>query len=87
LKDAGAGNGSDNVHQLETPESSVHRVPMPWMKTNNNSLVTPESDSLASSVVKGSGVGVSEENTRKAAPYSDVVCGFFSHCCFVRSSI
>jgi len=73
LKDAGAGNGSDNVHQLETPESSVHRVPMPWMKTNNNSLVTPESDSLASSVVKGSGVGVSEENTRKAAaPYSDV---------------
>jgi hypothetical protein len=26
-----------SVHQLETPESSVHRVPMPW---TNNSLVT-----------------------------------------------
>jgi hypothetical protein len=46
------------VHQLETPESSVHRVPMPW---TNNSLVTPNSDSLASSAVKVSGSGSGNE--------------------------
>jgi hypothetical protein len=38
-----------DVHQLETPESSVHRVPMtsiPWMNS-------PVTDSLANSIVKG----------------------------------
>ncbi|KIM83745.1 hypothetical protein PILCRDRAFT_7135 [Piloderma croceum F 1598] len=50
LKDAGGGGDSDNVHQLDTPESSVHRVLVPWTKTSNNSPVTPELDSLASLV-------------------------------------
>jgi hypothetical protein len=62
------GSNSGSVHQLETPESSVHCMLMPW--TNNyNSPVTPDSDSLASSVVKGSG---GEEGVWKAT-YSDVV--------------
>ena len=75
LKDAGGGGDSDNVHQLDTPESSVHRVLMLWTKMSNNSPVTPELDSLASSVVKGSG---SEENVGKAIPYSDVVSSLSS---------
>jgi hypothetical protein len=70
-------------HQLETPESNVHRVPTPWMTNNNSSPVTPESDSLVSSAMKGCG---SEENARKAAPYSDVVTGLpFFYFYFVRS--
>ena len=48
---------------------------MSWTKTSNNSPVTPELDSLASSVVKGSG---SEENVGKAIPYSDVVSSLSS---------
>jgi hypothetical protein len=75
LKDA--RSGSDSAHQRETPESSVHWVPMPWTKTtnNSNSSVALKLDSLASSwassVVKGSGIR-SEESLGKAT-YSDVV--------------
>ena len=53
LKDA-----AGTVHQFETLESSVHRVPMPW---TNNSLVTPDSDSLASLAVTVSGSGSGNE--------------------------
>ena len=49
LKDA---MGGSSVHQVKTP------VPMPW---TNISPVTPDSDSLASSVVKGN-EGTSEVN-------------------------
>jgi hypothetical protein len=59
------------VHQLETLKSSLHRVPMPWMKTTNNDnnpSIAPKLDSLASSVVKVSGSGSgSEESVWKAA--------------------
>jgi hypothetical protein len=54
LKDAGggsgSGSGSGSAHQFETPESSVHQVPMPWTTTD-----APNSDSLAGSVVEGNG--------------------------------
>jgi hypothetical protein len=71
--------GSGIVHQLETPESSVHRVPMPW---TNNSPVTP--DSLANSAVDWSGSGSGgEENVTKATPYSDAVRFVFFHFSFV----
>ena len=43
-------------------------MPMPWTN-NSNSPVTPDSDSLASSVVKGSGSGEGVRN----ATYSDAV--------------
>jgi hypothetical protein len=64
LQDTGGASGSHTVHQLETPESSVHRVPMPWTKMSNDNYlpITPELDSLVSSVVKGS-----EENVGKAS--------------------
>jgi hypothetical protein len=62
LQDARGASGSDNVHQLDTPESSVHRVPMPWTKTTPVTLELDSlASSLASSVVKGS-----EENAGKA---------------------
>lgn len=55
-----------------------------WMKTNNNLPLTLELDLLASSVVKG-GSG-SEEDVRKGAQYSVVVCGL-SHFYFVPDII
>jgi hypothetical protein len=57
------------VHQLETLKSSFHQVLMPWVKTTNNDnnpSISPELDSLASSVVKVRGSG-SEESVWKAA--------------------
>ena len=50
--------GGSGVHQLEILESRVHWVLILWM---NNSPVTPDSDLLANSAMKGS-EGASEEN-------------------------
>ena len=66
LKDVVGG-----IHQLKTPELSLHWMPMPW---TNNSPVAPDSDSLASSVVKGSRRGCGSDGVRKGTRYSDVVC-------------
>lgn len=59
LKDADGG-----VHQLETPESSVHRAPMTSLPWTNS----PVTDSLASSIVKGD---VNEDPVISSSPFSD----------------
>jgi hypothetical protein len=46
-KDTGGGDGDGGVHQLETPESSVHRAPV----TSLSWIDSPVADSLASSIV------------------------------------
>ena len=46
-KDVGGGDGDVGVHQLETPESSVHRAPV----TSLSWIDSPVADSPASSIV------------------------------------
>jgi hypothetical protein len=64
---------TESVHQLEMPESSVHRALVTASLDWTDSLVV---DSLASSIVKANAC---EQNAVKHPAY-DVVCRFLSYC-------
>jgi hypothetical protein len=64
------------VHQLEMPESSVHRTPVTSSLGSLGWTESPVTDSLASSIIKGESEDVSMGATTKQSPHYDPVQAF-----------
>jgi hypothetical protein len=74
------------VHQLETPESSVHRTPVTSSLGSLGWTESSVTDSLASSIIKGESEDVSMGATTKQSPHYDPVRAFSLSLSFDRRS-